>query len=112
MKIEHVLEVFTTSQSPRHFNELVAHFEIFQTEHSELAHHLEVLLQYQLIQELKPHTYQATKQDLIGTITINTRGFGFVIPQACPGTERKVVKGCQNILCNCYRVSFSCIVSS
>ena len=39
-------------------------------------------------------------------------GFSFVIPQACPGTERKVVKGCQNILCNCYRVSFSCIVSS
>ena len=81
MKIEHVLEVLTTSKSPRHFNELVAHFDIFQTEYSELAHHLEVLLQYQLIHELKPHTYQATGQELIGTITMNARGFGFVIPE-------------------------------
>ena len=81
MKIEHVLEVFTTSKTPRHFNELVAHFDIFQTEYNELASHLEVLLQYQLIQELKPHTYQATEQDLIGTITMNSRGFGFVIPE-------------------------------
>ena len=81
MKIENVLEVITTSKSPRHFNELIAHFELFQTERDSLAHHLEILSQYKLIEESKPHTYQATGQDLIGTVVMNARGFGFVTPE-------------------------------
>ena len=81
MKIENVLEVLKASKSPRHFNELVAQFDLFQTEYDDLAYHLDILLQYQLIQELKPKTYQATGQDLIGTMIMNARGFGFVAPE-------------------------------
>lgn len=81
MKLEQALEVIKISKTGRHFSELVAHFGLFQTEQVHLSQFIDILLKYQLVEETSAQTFSYINTDVIGTITLNPRGFGFVTPE-------------------------------
>ena len=81
MKIEEVFEAVQNQKNGRHLNDLSAHFELLVNERSVLEQHLQVLIQYQLIEEIKSQVYRQSSEEIIGGITISSRGFGFVTPE-------------------------------
>ena len=81
MNIEQVLEAIPKASTGKHFNELVSHFQLFHNERELLEHFLETLCQYQLIEAISPKLYKKLSESLIGTISLNARGFGFVTPE-------------------------------
>lgn len=64
-----------------HFDTLTSELNLTAHDHSELKRHLAVLLGYGLISEITPKRYQLIRPQIQGTLTMNPKGFGFVIPE-------------------------------
>jgi ribonuclease R len=81
LRIEELHHALPTKIVGRHLNDICAMLDLSTSERPVILQLAQTLVHYGLIEEVGPLTYRRVKSEIIGTIAINTRGFGFVTPE-------------------------------
>lgn len=85
MKIEDLHRALPRHGSGRHLHDICAEFDIPSRERALSVQLAQQLVQYRLIEEISPLTFIRVRDTLLGTLSLNPKGFGFVEPELCEG---------------------------
>jgi len=81
LRIEEIHQALPTQIVGRHLHDICSMLDLPASERPIVIQLAQTLAQYGLIEEVGLLTYRRIKSEVVGTITINARGFGFVVPE-------------------------------